>query len=110
MLKVRISWTLTEYLPNQSGIDFTLDEGGSISGTVYEADDYSIAGVHVAASGAPNYYSANCTNAAGQFTLSNLPLDVPLQVVASSLGVNCGEWKNYVPEFWPEVQRRMAPA
>jgi len=79
------------------------DTVGSISGTIYDADGVTlIENIYVAASGDPGYFASDCTDASGQFTLPDLPLDVQLQVQAAPPWANCGSWSDRVQEFWQE--------
>ena len=88
-----------------TSIDTMLDVTGSISGTVYETDGATpLANIFVNING--NGYGASaCTNASGQYSFSGLPLDVPFQVQASPPWAkeSCGQWSNYVQEFWQEA-------
>ena len=49
----------------------------------------------------PNWIGV-CTNASGEYTVSGLPLGVQARVSASPNGTTCGQWTNYIEEFWPE--------
>lgn len=74
--------------------------GGSISGTVYEADGVTpIENILVAVSGA-SFYAGACSDASGNVTFNNLPFDTPLQVQAAPPWAYCSAWDNHVQEFW----------
>ena len=67
------------------GIDFTLVEGGTISGTVYEANSgdplTTIAGVHVdACSTDDTFCNGTETNEFGEYTITGLPADKEYRV------------------------------
>jgi hypothetical protein len=87
-----------------SGIDFELEPGGDVSGTVYESDGVTpIEDVSVMIVFPDGSSRGNCTNASGQFSIQQLPYGVPLIVKAYSVGNYCGGPENYFTEYWDEV-------
>ncbi|MFN8451245.1 MAG: hypothetical protein U0521_22360 [Anaerolineae bacterium] len=63
-----------------SNIDFTLDPGGTVSGAVHASDGVTpLEGIAV---GIDGVWVGVCTDASGQYTMSNVPLDVPLTAFA----------------------------
>ena len=88
-------------------IDFTLDPGGTISGTVYEIDGLTpIANMRV---DSDNAWVGTCTDANGHFTLYNAPLNVSLTV--NSGGDNwCGSSQDYLQEWWQDAATQDAAA
>jgi multiple sugar transport system substrate-binding protein len=89
---------------DQPAQDYTATPTGTISGTIYATSSSApIENIYVAASGA-NYFASACTDASGHFELQGLPLGVQLQVQASPPWANCGQWSNYVQEFWQDTR------
>lgn len=95
--------TLTSASRDISGIDFTLEIGGTVSGTVVDqTTGLPIANECVAVN---QYLGGNgmgsaCTDANGAYTIGGISLDVPFHVSTMSGGSGLG---NYVPEYWPET-------
>ncbi|MBE2270800.1 MAG: carboxypeptidase regulatory-like domain-containing protein [Anaerolinea sp.] len=83
-------------------INFTLDPGGTISGTVYAADGVTpLANMNVEAH---NYWMGTCSDANGSFSLNNLPLGQPIKVYVTPNswcgggGLWMREWYNNAPD------------
>ena len=95
--------TVTSASPTQTGIDFSLDAGGSIAGTLYEANGTTpVANENVSLS-ADHYNAGTCTDDAGHYVLHDVPFDLAVQVQAASTGDGwCGSANNYQPEYWQE--------
>ncbi len=84
-----------------TGIDFVMEPGGTISGTVYAADGVTpLEGVRVGHE--DQTWSSTCTAADGTYTVTRLPLDMPIHMLASG-GEDCPNSANYVPEYWQEA-------
>ncbi len=103
--------TLTVSVPNVSGIDFTLDIGGSISGIVKDATTGQLLnGIEV---WAPSLGGSvwTCTINGGNYQLNNLPKNVGLVIKAQSWNGCPGGPQNYTAEYWQETatQSNMAP-
>ena len=79
----------------QSNINFALQPGGSISGTVYNTANETL-GYVVVMAGIP--YFGVCTDGTGRYTLSGLPLNFPIFMSASGSCTN-GEW-SYARQWW----------
>lgn len=89
-------------LSDTPGIDFTLEPGGTISGTVTDANGTPLGNILVDT--APWGGFGRCTNPDGTFTLEELPLDTALYVYAGGSDHRCdGGPTNYQPEYWNEV-------
>ncbi|MFN8564803.1 MAG: choice-of-anchor Q domain-containing protein [Anaerolineae bacterium] len=84
---------------NTPNIDFTLDPGGEISGTVYESDGVTPIANQVVIE---NIWFGTCTDANGHYTLKNLPLNVPLKV-NTDWDNWCAPAQNHVGEWWQEA-------
>ncbi len=96
------SITLTNLSPDATGIDFTLDVGGTISGTVYQSDGITpIPNIGVNLDG-DGYGKGICADANGNFSFTALPLNVPFRVRAGIPWLNCAGPKTYAQEFWQE--------
>lgn len=84
-----------------TGIDFALDDGGTISGTVYQDDGVTpLPDVPVRV--ADDILLVVCTDENGQFSMNSLPLDVPLRFYSGGAN-NCGGSGEYVIEYWEEA-------
>ncbi len=95
--------TATSGSPDIAGIDFTLSSGGSVAGIVYADDGITpLANIGVNADFG-GWGNGDCTDNNGRYTISGIPLDTPFRV---SSGGNhwCTGPKNYVTEYWQEVQ------
>ncbi|MFN8564795.1 MAG: hypothetical protein U0703_24950 [Anaerolineae bacterium] len=93
---------LTTATPDVSGIDFTLEPGGSISGHVYASDGVTpLANVNVDTDFFGYGFGA-CTAADGSFTISRLPLNTNFKISAGG-NIGCGNPGSYVREFWQET-------
>lgn len=92
--------TVTETLTATASPTATALANGSITGTVYAADGLTPL-EHIFVAVSSNTYSADtCTDASGHFSLSNLPVNVQLQVHASPPWANCNGWTNHVEQYW----------
>ena len=68
-----------------SGIDFELEPGGDVSGTVYESDGVTpIEDISVRIVFPDGSTRGNCTDANGEYSIGRLPHGVPLVVQAES--------------------------
>ncbi|MBL8130957.1 MAG: carboxypeptidase regulatory-like domain-containing protein [Anaerolineae bacterium] len=95
--------TLTVGAPTQSGIDFTLEPGGVISGTVTDAiTGLPIQNIHVWAEIPGQDVGGKCTDAAGQYHLYGIPFNTPARVSASPFA-GCQSPAGYLEEFWQET-------
>lgn len=91
--------TLTAGTPQAMGIDFTLDSGGTISGTVRDSEGNRLANVFVSAQGiaAPYPGQGACTNGLGEFTITGLPLNQSYRVSAGYADCGAPGWSI---QFW----------
>jgi uncharacterized protein (DUF736 family) len=82
------------------GIDFTLDPGGTIAGTVIDAvTSLPLAGIEVNTGG--GMWAGSCTDVNGQYTLTGLPLDTGIVVAAQNSGQPwCSNPGIYVTQYW----------
>ncbi|MEO8392024.1 MAG: choice-of-anchor Q domain-containing protein, partial [Chloroflexota bacterium] len=85
---------------NVPNIDFTLDPGGTISGTVHQADGMTPIPNQVVLVG--NLYFGTCTDVNGNYTLTNLPLNAPLKI-NTDWDNFCDSSTKYTGEYWQEV-------
>ena len=92
--------TLTGSEPIRTGIDFTLDPKGSISGTITDAGGQPIPNMGLIA-----HYDINhdvpltCTDGDGHYTIYNVHVNIDVFVWAG--GLNCdGSSNNYGRETW----------
>ncbi|HLC05478.1 MAG TPA: carboxypeptidase regulatory-like domain-containing protein [Anaerolineales bacterium] len=88
-----------------TGIDFTLEPGGRVSGTVYEADGVTpIANMSVNLQG-QGYGEGACTDASGHFSFDNVPYGTEFRArAAPPWGGNwCGGSSDYIQEYWHET-------
>jgi hypothetical protein len=83
-----------------AGVDFTLDPGGTIAGTVTDADtSLPLAGIEVNTRG--GIWAGACTDVNGQYTLTGLPLDTDIVVAAQNSGQpGCSNPGVYVTQYW----------
>ncbi|MFN8451244.1 MAG: carboxypeptidase regulatory-like domain-containing protein [Anaerolineae bacterium] len=87
-----------------TGINFSLDHAGIVTGTVYESDGVTPiydALVIPFVEGYDGLYAA-CTNSSGNYTLGSLPLDVPI-ILHTSPGTCSDSMPVYIPEYWQEA-------
>ncbi len=84
-----------------SDIDFALDEGGQVTGTIYQ-DDGMTPLPNVPVRVADDILLVACSDSNGDFTMKSLPLDVPLRLYAGGAN-NCGGSGEYVIEYWEEA-------
>lgn len=79
---------------------------GTLSGTVY-ADDGVTPLDHIAISAQSSdwsYNSADCTDANGQYTITDVPFDRPVRLRANTYHDSwCDAAADYVPEYWQET-------
>ena len=95
--------TLTSGSSDATGIDFTLDVGGTVSGRVIDQVTGAPIENMVAGVSLDGFGIGTCTDANGEFIVTGLPLDTPIRVNASG-GFNfCGGPTNYALEFWHET-------
>lgn len=94
--------TLTEGSPNLTGIDFTVELGGTVSGRVTDQNTgLPIANIQVTMG---PLFNGVCTDTDGDYTLFGIPLDTPFDVTADGPEDNfCGGPTNYVTEGWQET-------
>jgi 5-hydroxyisourate hydrolase-like protein (transthyretin family) len=84
-----------------SGIDFSLQTAGTISGTVTDAVGIPIANIDVSLDGPPGYHEATCTDASGNYSITTAAYDVEWRVSAASSSFNwCGCSDNYIEQYW----------
>ena len=101
-----LTWlTLTPAAPNLSNIDFTLDLGGEISGTVYAADEITpLEHIAISFQNDNGYNNSVCTDASGHYAFHGAPFDLALRVRADAYWDPwCDAQANYVSEYWPET-------
>lgn len=90
--------------PGEAAKSKTFDLTGTLSGTLYDADSNApIENLYVAVSSG-SYFDSACTDASGDYTFTNVPLETALQVQAAPPWANCGQWLDYVQEFWQETR------
>lgn len=83
-----------------TGIDFVLDAGGNVTGTVYAQDGITrLPNIPVRV--ADDILLVVCSDMNGDFSINSLPLDVPLRLFAGGAN-NCGGSGEYVIEYWEE--------
>ena len=85
-----------------SSIDFTLDEGGTISGTVRDSNGLALPAIWVQLDDAS--LNGACSDAAGAYTIVGVPLVTPHKIVAGQIvpemdPYNC-QPHGYAPEWW----------
>jgi hypothetical protein len=87
-----------------SNIDFVLEQGGSISGHVYEADGVTpIAKISISLE-TPEMGRGTCTDENGAYTLNNVAYGVAWRASAAPLGDDsCGGPEGYMTEYWEET-------
>jgi hypothetical protein len=83
-----------------SGIDFTLDPGANIRGTVFAEDGHTP--VQNVAVGADGTWLRYCTDASGAYELVYVPFDEPFTISAGTPGW-CPGSAGYYREWWEEV-------
>ena len=93
--------TLTAGTPHASGIDFTLEGGGTISGTVRDTQGNLLQNVYVSVEGveSPNPGQGGCTDALGEYSVSGLPLNYSYRVSAGYDSCGTPAWGI---EYWQE--------
>ena len=83
-------------------IDFALDPGGTISGTVYAEDGVTpLPDMRVDVNNV--WGIASCTDQNGHYALYNLPLNIPLTVNTGGNGNWCGGSEDRVLEWWQDA-------
>lgn len=85
-------------LPN---INFTLDQGGIISGRI--VDQNTGQGIPNMVAEVYQTWLGVCTNSQGYYTIYNVPLNVGLRVYGGTPNNWCGGAEDYDTEFWQEV-------
>ncbi|GAP20956.1 carboxypeptidase regulatory-like domain-containing protein [Leptolinea tardivitalis] len=88
-----------------SGINFSLSQGGTISGTVFAADGTTrLANMNVSGIINDTYGGlGTCTDGSGNFTFQSVPLDVDVKILAAESGSNnwcTGQANTYSEQFW----------
>ncbi|NUQ03940.1 MAG: carboxypeptidase regulatory-like domain-containing protein [Anaerolineae bacterium] len=84
-------------------VDFTLDPGGTISGTVYAEDGITpLANMPVNTN---EVWVGVCTDENGHYTLMHLPLNQPIRVAAARDSFNwcASQNQTHVVEWWQEA-------
>lgn len=101
-----LTWlTLTAGTPALSNIDFTLEMGGEISGTVYAVDGVTpLEHIAVSFQGDNGYGNSVCTDASGHYAFHGAPLDLPLRIRTDAYHDSwCNAAADYVSEYWGET-------
>ncbi|HMZ08349.1 MAG TPA: S-layer homology domain-containing protein, partial [Anaerolineales bacterium] len=93
---------LDAFNPDRTGINFTLDPGGVISGTVYKADGVTpIKNIAVSFASGDTDYGSICTAVNGQYAFHGVPLNTPMRIQTHSYHDSwCNADADYVPEYW----------
>lgn len=87
-----------------AGIDFQLEPGGEISGTVYQTDGVTpIAGISVVAEFPDGSFRGMCTEGDGRFGIDGVVHGVEVRVHAYSAHNFCGGPEEYAEEYWEEA-------
>jgi hypothetical protein len=87
-----------------SGIDFALEPGGTIRGTVYQDDGTTpIAKISVVVDFPDGSFRGMCSDETGHYALENLPYGTDLRVRAYSGGNFCNGPEDYADEYWQEA-------
>ncbi|MBZ0305763.1 MAG: hypothetical protein K8I82_06815, partial [Anaerolineae bacterium] len=94
--------TLTAGSPNRTGINFTLDPGGTISGRVLDQDTGQPVPFISIGIESPAYGIGRCTDANGYYTIGGIPFNTPVRLAAAQRGNHCGSTEPYVLEYWQE--------
>jgi hypothetical protein len=90
-----------------SEIDFTLDPGGAIRGTVFAEDGLTpLPNIGVGADGT---WLRDCTDASGVYEIQHVPLGEPFTLFAGGLGW-CAGSAGYYREWWEESDTLKAAA
>jgi hypothetical protein len=98
--------TLTSQDPDRIDINFTLDAGGVISGTVYASDGVTpLQHIAVSFHNEDNSYGNSvCTNADGEYAFHGAPFDIPLRVQTNAYWDPwCNAGVNVASEYWQET-------
>jgi hypothetical protein len=97
---------VTVYQGGTAGaIDFGLEPGGDVSGTVYESDGVTpIEDISVRIIFPDGSSRGNCTDANGDYTIGRLPYGVDLIVQAESVLNYCGGPEDFFTEYWEEAE------
>jgi hypothetical protein len=88
-------------------IDFALEPGGNVSGTVYESDGVTpIEDVSVVIIYPDGSIRGSCTDAGGHYSSEayTLPYGVPVRVKAYAVSNYCGGPENFFEEYWQEAE------
>jgi len=83
-----------------SGIDFALDRGGSVRGTVFAED--GLTSLSNVALGVDGTWLRDCTDAGGTYDMRYVPLNESFTLVAGGLGW-CPGSAGYYREWWEEA-------
>lgn len=98
--------TVSASNPVHTGLDFTLDPGGVISGTVYAADGITPL-EHIGVSFQSDYHFPSesvCSDANGQYIARGVPLNVPVRLRANTWHDPwCNATGDYVQEYRQET-------
>lgn len=87
-----------------AAIDFQLEPGGDIGGTVYQIDGVTpITGISVVLEFPDGSWRGTCTEGDGQFTIGNVVHEVAVRVHAYSAHNFCGGPEEYAGEYWQEA-------
>lgn len=84
-----------------TGINFALEPGGSISGTVTNTGGSPLENIYITIRG-EDWAIGGCTDASGNYSFNTMPFDDPVTISAGEFDY-CG-LSYYVPEFWEEAQ------
>ena len=82
----------------RNGIDFALELGGHIEGTVYDSNGNPLSGMKVAVHG--NNYRDTCTDANGNFAIYGLRFNTDYEPAAGGYDPWCGGVQKYARQFW----------
>lgn len=88
----------------RTGVDFTLQPGGTISGTVIGPDGIPPSPpitINVYGENYRGYYNYACTAGDGTYSLKNIPFDFPVYLVAEpGGGTSCSDPEPYIQQTW----------
>ena len=78
---------VTAITPTVNGIDFTLEAGGTIRGTLYDSDTGQPIQNYAIETDFPAWGDDICTDALGQFEFTGIPFDAPFKIRATGRGL-----------------------